>query len=141
MRVLALAFALFVAILVPVQASFSVRPTELRLTEPGAVTTLYLNNNTSTPNVYQVGSAEWVDRSDPTAVAPTTDIVISPQVLRLAPGQTGRVRIRAARPGIAGSGKAYRILARQVAPTKQSGDLSVGFNLQFNVPLLTDTNR
>jgi P pilus assembly chaperone PapD len=121
----------------PLQAGFSVRPTSLHLTKPGAVATLYLNNNTGTTNVYQVGPAEWTDRSVPTAVAPTKDLTVSPRVLRLRPGEIGRVRITAARPGIAGSGKAYRILARQVAPAQPGGDLKVGINIQFNVPLLT----
>ena len=121
----------------PLQAGFSVRPTSLHLTQPGAVATLYLNNNTRTTNVYQVGPAEWTDRSVPTAVAPTKDLTVSPRVLRLRPCETGRVRITSARPGIAGSGKAYRILARQVAPAQPGGDLNVGINIQFNVPLLT----
>ena len=45
--------------------------------------------------------------------------------------------IRAVRPGIAGSGKAYRILVRQVAPQRQPNDVNVHFQIQFNVPLLT----
>jgi len=84
-----------------------------------------------------VGVAEWVDRADPKKVRATTDIIVSPQVFRLGPHETGQVTLRAARSGIARSGKAYRVIARQVSPKNTDADLSVRFQVQFNVPLLT----
>lgn len=137
MRFLALTLAALLVVATPIEAGMSVRPTKLFLAEPGAVTTLIVDNKTDADTVYQVGAAEWLDRSDPAKVGPTQDLIISPQVFRLGPGQVGRVTIRAAQPGIARSGKAYRVLVRQVAPQRPTDDLSIHFRIQFNVPLLT----
>ncbi len=125
----------------PASAGFTVSPTVLYITEQDGIATLFVKNGTATANVYQVGAAAWVDRSDPNSVGPTRDLVVSPQVFRLGPGETGRVRIRAATAGIGGSGKAYRILARQVTPEPRSGDLNVRIQVQFTVPLLTISGR
>lgn len=105
--------------------------------KPGAIATLLVDNRTDQANVYQVGVAEWLDRADTARVAATTDLLISPQVFRLQPGQVGRVAIRAVRPGIEGSGKAYRVLVRQVSPQKATNDMNINLQIQFNVPLLT----
>jgi P pilus assembly chaperone PapD len=137
MRYLTIVAAALLVIATPLEAGMAVRPTKLFLAEPGAVATVFVDNKTNADSVYQVGAAEWLDRSDPAKVGPTQDLVISPQVFRLGPGQVGRVTIRAAKPGIARSGKAYRVLVRQVAPRRPAGDLSIHFRIQFNVPLLT----
>jgi P pilus assembly chaperone PapD len=130
-------FAMAFLFATPLEAGMAVRPTKLFMVAPGAAATLLVDNHTDTENVYQVGAAAWLDRSDPGKVGPTRELIISPQVFRLAPGQVGRVTIRAARAGIAGSGKAYRVLVRQVAPQRSPGDLSVHFQVQFSIPLLT----
>jgi P pilus assembly chaperone PapD len=132
---------LFLIFSSPLDAGLSVRPTKLFIAKPGSIATLLVDNRTNDTNVYQVGAAEWLDRADPAKVGPTKDLIISPQVFRLGPGQVGRVSIRAVRPDIAGSGKAYRILVRQVAPQRQPNDVNVQFQLQFNVPLLTVVER
>lgn len=137
MRLFAIVLAALLVVATPIEAGVLVRPMKLFLVEPGAVTTLFVDNKTDADSVYQVGAAEWLDRGDPASVGPTRDLIISPQVFRLAPGQVGRVTVRAAGSGVAGSGKAYRILVRQVAPQRPAGDLSIHFRIQFNVPLLT----
>lgn len=137
----AIALVALLLALTPAAMAFSVQPTALYLTEPAAVVTLTVTNGNDTTNVYQVGAAEWLDPRNPRKVGPTRDLVISPQVFRLKPGETGRVRIRAANGGIAGSGKAYRILARQVTPETSHSDFNVRIQVQFTVPLLTVPKR
>ena len=141
MRPALIFFAAAILFATPLEAGMAVRPTKLFIAQPGAVATLLVDNHTDTENVYQVGAAEWLERADPAKVGPTRELTISPQVFRLAPGEVGRVTIRAARPGIARSGKAYRILVRQVAPQRAPGDLNVQFQVQFNIPLLTVVER
>jgi fimbrial chaperone protein len=141
MRLLLTCVALLLLLVAPLQAGTAVRPTKLFIAQSGAVATLFVDNHTDKESVYQVGAAEWLDRDNPKKVRPTDELTISPQVFRLAPGQVGRVTIRAARAGIANSGKAYRILVREVAPQRSPGDLNVHIRIQFNIPLLTVVER
>jgi fimbrial chaperone protein len=141
MRVITAVALAWLSLAAPAGAGFAVRPTVLHLTDQRGVATLLVSNGTATANVYQVGVAEWTDRTDPRKVAPTSDLIVSPQVFRLPPGEVARVRIRAAHPGVAGSGKAYRVLARQVMPDPGGAALSVRVQVQFTVPLLTRAER
>jgi fimbrial chaperone protein len=130
----ALVAALF-AVTTASGASLEVAPTKLVVDAKGA-STLTLANRGATPIIVQIEGFAWEQVNGEDVLKPSTDVLVSPPMARIAPGgkQTVRVMVK---PGTAAQGKerTYRILASELPDPVNNEERTIRVLLQFNIPV------
>lgn len=118
-------------------AGLTVTPISLELSSAAPAQALWLSNSGSEPLNAQLRVFAWSQQEGRDQLLPTRDLVLSPPMLALQPGQ--RQLVRVIRPGVAGSGeRSYRILVDELPdPARQQQGLH--FVMQFSIPVFADT--
>jgi fimbrial chaperone protein len=104
----------------PVRASaFRVSPVQVALSSRSSSTLLTLSNESSESLRFQVRVYAWNQNPNgEMELAPTTDIVLFPSLMTLAPGADRKVRIGAATP-FGASEKTYRVFFEELPPAER----------------------
>lgn len=140
MRTLALYSTIaFAFLLMPaplVAGSLQVSPTTIDVPAPGATAKVNLRNSGSAPFSVQVRVFRWSQAGGEEKLEPTTDVVASPPIMKLAPGTDYAIRIvRATRTPIAPE-ESYRLLVDELpdAASKAKGN-GVTFLMRHSLPV------
>jgi fimbrial chaperone protein len=117
-------------------SSLEVSPVRIQVVSPDAASTITVSNPGTEPLVAQLRVFKWsrVDRAD--KLVPTKDVVASPPLTKLAPGQPYVVRIiRVAKAPVEGE-ETYRLLVDEI-PNPQTSAPSLGprFALRQSIPV------
>jgi len=103
---------------------------------PGArATRLVLRNSGDAPVGAQVRVYGWSQPEGDDRLDETRAVVLSPPIVRIAPGEEQIVRIVRQGPAPAGRDATYRVVAEEVPLTPQDANVAVGFRMRFVLPL------
>ena len=131
-----LALILFLALGLPAQAgSLQVSTVSLDVVAPGAATTLILRNTGTEAISAQLRVFKWLQQNETEELIATEDVVASPPLAKLEPGQDYTVRIvRVARRPVEGE-ETYRLLVDELPQAQRAGGLGVKFALRYSQPV------
>jgi len=131
--------ALTILVLGSVQAmasSLQVTPVRIQVEFPAAASTITVSNPGDTPLSAQLRVFKWTRIDGKDTLAPTKDVVASPPLAKLAPGQPYVVRIiRVSKKPLAGE-ETYRLLVDEI-PGRQVSIPSFGprFAIRQSIPV------
>lgn len=140
---LALLATLVVAMgVVPAQAaSLQVSPIRVEFAPTEQAQALNLGNNGSEPLEAQVRVQRWSQDGGNEQLSPADDIVASPAIVRIAPGQRQVVRLVRAHPVAGGRELSYRVLVDEL-PKKQAGQGGgLKVLLRYSIPVFVAPTR
>ena len=134
---LTLCFALLVGAAVSTAAnadSLTVSPTKLAVPNQGKQTSLTVKAGGKHLSVLQLRVMGWNERDDPSKLKPTRDVVISPPVAKLRPGQELTVRIVRVKKRAVRKRECYRVLVDRL-PGREQNKKAVKLQVRHSVPL------
>lgn len=133
MRLFWLAGALCLAVACPVQAGgFSVMPTRVQLGGDRGVQSVVLTNTSAQTVTVESQVLVWPDGA---AEQQSSDVIISPAVATLPPGQRVRLRIGLLRPGKGLKEHAYRIYFTELPAPAALQNAGIGVRLRVGIPV------
>lgn len=111
-----------------------VSPVLLDVPAPGAATTLVLRNEGAEAITVQSRVFRWTQQGGDEALQRTSDVVISPPAVRLAPGATQTIRVvRTSRSPVRGE-EAYRVILNEVPDQARRRSGAVAFATELRIP-------
>lgn len=111
-----------------------VSPVLLEVTAPGAATTMTLRNEGSRPITVQARVFRWTQPGSGDSLQRSTDVVVSPPAVQLAPGATQTIRVvRTARTPVRGE-EAYRVVLNEVPDQSRRQAGAVAFATELRIP-------
>lgn len=130
--------AILVALACPVIAKadgLRVSPVLLEVPAPGAATTLTLRNDGRDTITIQSRAFLWSQQGGSETLRRTSDVVVSPPAIKLAPGAVQTVRVvRLPKSAIRGE-EAYRIVINEVPDQNRRRGGAVAFATELRIPL------
>ena len=117
-----------------VAGSLRVGPTRLDLSARHPVAVLEVQNTADSATLAQVDTFFWTQRGGGDLLEPTTELVATPLVLNLAPGETHLVRVGLREPNRSPVERSYRLFVREVAPASVPGS-GLRFAVRIGVPV------
>jgi len=130
------AAALLGAVL-PVRAvagSLRVGPTRLELSARRPVVVLEVQNTGGAATLAQLETFAWRQEGAGDLLEPTTDIIATPAVMELAPGETRLVRVGSRLANSTELERSYRVFVREVPPAVEDAAV-LRFALRIGVPV------
>lgn len=117
-------------------AQFSIEPLMLTLPAGKLATSLTLGNAGAAPVTVQAEIAAWNQDGGEDALAPTSDLVVSPPIFKLEPGARQVVRVGRLKRATAPSREvAYRIKLTEVPPQATDNPKPVATYMQVSLPV------
>lgn len=120
--------------LVAAAGSLRVGPTRLDLSAARPVAVLEVQNTGDVSTLAQLDTFAWTQAGGDDLLEPTTDLVTTPLVVSLAPGETRYVRVGLRERGRSSVERSYRLFVREVVPTFLA-DSGLRFALRVGVPV------
>ncbi|MBP1852591.1 fimbrial biogenesis chaperone [Rhizobium halophytocola] len=115
--------------------SLRVSPVRLDLNGGTATSTIRLWDSGSTPTNVQVRVYRWTKVNGRDRLDPTTDVVASPPVTKLAPGRENLIRVvRVAKKPISGT-ETYRLLIDELPDPKKRVAGQVNVVIRHSIPV------
>ncbi|HCR3983037.1 TPA: molecular chaperone [Kluyvera ascorbata] len=120
-----------------ISATLQVAPVMLNLNATQRATALYLTNTGSEPIHAQIRVYDWSQSQGKDVLTLTDDIVSSPAVTALKPGQQQLVRIVVLNPMVHPQEQSFRLLVDELPGGHQAGTEQNGvhFLLRYSIPL------
>jgi fimbrial chaperone protein len=116
--------------------TMDVAPTTLDL-KAGVPGLFYVTNHGERSVTVQIQAMDWRQREGRDMLSPSRTLLVSPPMVRIAPGARQSVRVMA--KGVAGHARAFRLLVSQLPDVRHADD-GVQVLLQFSVPVFVDHN-
>jgi fimbrial chaperone protein len=111
-----------------------VMPTRIHLNNSARSSEITITNNNTSQQLIRVDARSWEQKNGRDVYAPTTDILVVPPVLSIAPGQEKVIRL-GMRTVLSGMReRAFRIYVTQVA-SKIKGQAAIGLSVRLGVPV------
>lgn len=126
------------AALPDVGATVAVAPLRLEIGSGQTAATLRLRNPSTTRIGVQVRAFAWSQAGGEDEYAATTDIVITPAIITIEPGEEQFFRVLRTGGGEAGGEKRYRVAIDQLPDPSQTRHGSATARLRFTIPLFLD---
>jgi len=137
LRIVLLAASAETLLGVPASATLLVNLTTVELTPANRVHDITVQNGDDRPHILQASVVAWAQGDDGTITRePTTDLVVAPRVVELAPNGTQVVRVLARAPLTDSAEKSYRVELEEIAP-RGSGRISVSVNSSYGIYVFT----
>ncbi len=114
--------------------SLRVGPTRIELSTRRPVVAVEVQNTADAPTLAQLDVFTWTQEGAGDLLAPTTDLIATPLVLNLAPGETRVVRVGLREQNHTTVERSYRLFIREVAPPFVPGT-DLRFALRVGVPV------
>ena len=111
-----------------------VGPTRIDLSVRHPVVLLEVQNVSDSATLAQIDTFTWAQAGAGDVLLPTTDLITTPLVLSLAPGETRFVRVGLRQPNQADSERSYRLFVREVPPAFVAST-GLQFALRIGVPV------
>lgn len=134
MRILLAIAALFIATQAPA-ASLRVAPVLIDLRAPARAATLTLQNMQQQGVDVQIRVFRWRQKDGRESLDPTTDVVVSPPIIKLEPGVEQVVRVvRTATQAVTGE-ESYRVIVDELPAPSRRRDGTVALLLRYSIPV------
>ena len=137
-----IAFALVLAVAIVGSAgraalagAFEVAPTTVNLSAKARTAVVRITNRGAQAVTIRVRPYDWRQSGDKDALTPSTVLVASPLMARLAPGGRQVVRLRELGPALEPGEQAHRLLVSEVESGNAAGAGEVRMLLQFSLPV------
>jgi fimbrial chaperone protein len=111
-----------------------VGPTRIDLSARHPVVLLEVQNVSDTGALAQIDTFGWAQTGTGDVLTPTTDLIATPVVLSLAPGETRFVRVGLRQLNQTDTERSYRLFVREVPPAFVAGT-GLQFALRIGVPV------
>lgn len=136
LRSACLGASLSLALVLPAVADgLRVSPITLEVLAPGAATTLTLRNDGRSTLTIQARSFRWLQNGGKETLQRTSDVVVSPPSVRLAPGTSQTVRVvRTSKAPVNGE-EAYRVVINEVPDQSRARSGAVAFATELRIPV------
>lgn len=138
-------FAAFLAMLTWLGAAdaggLAVSPIRVYLSDSMPTAALTLENNGPVASVVQLQVMAWSSEGEADSYQPTYEIVASPPIATLQPGQTQIVRVGLSRDADADRELAYRLYIEEVPPPPQPNHQGLQVALRIGVPVFVEPAR
>jgi len=111
-------------------------PTTLVMPRDKPVATLHIKNSDSKAVVFEISGFDWRQNDSGDVLTPAEDLVITPPIISLAPGEAAIVRVGllSADSGDANE-RAYRLLVDDVSGPKNNPSAGLNVRIQFVLPV------
>jgi len=117
-------------------AAIQVTPTRINLDNNAAIATLGLSNKASTPSMIQIQITHWTQTGDQDVYVPSTDLIVSPPIMSIAPGKSQLIRIALRKNSEQRNEEdAYRIYVQEIPKYHPANMPGVAFALRFGIPI------
>jgi len=113
--------------------AFSVAPIRLEMAAGARTAALTVRNQEQTPMVVQVRAFDWTQRNGEDVLEETRDLIATPAVVTVAPGESQLVRVALRRPADRERELTYRLFVEEVP--QQAGPGFVGLNVAVRMSL------
>ncbi|MDL4913999.1 MAG: molecular chaperone [Enterobacterales bacterium endosymbiont of Blomia tropicalis] len=138
-------FLLFTLMLIPqTQAANSVMiwPIDPTINPDDKASELWLENRGNATTLMQVRIFEWQQVNHKEQYQTQQQVVASPPLVRIEPGQRQLIRLIKQTPPAAGKEQAYRVVLDEIPTPRSAGDNQAGLNFQmrYSVPLFVYGN-
>ncbi len=130
-----LALLCLLAIAPALASSLQVSPILLEFANSTQAQGLWLSNTGSQPLRAQVRVRAWTQGTDGERLADTADLVASPAILEIPPGQRQLVRIVRTKPANPGQEQAYRLLVNELPTASPASSPGLRFLLEYSIPV------
>jgi fimbrial chaperone protein len=137
-RVLALGLFLFTAGPAAWSAGLQVSPVRLQFAPEQQAQALQLNNNAAAPIHAQVRVMRWAQREQQDVLEAQDEILASPAIVRVLPGQAQTVRLVRSRIATAELEQSYRVLVDELpasAPDSQAAQSGLQLLMRYSIPV------
>lgn len=136
LRSACLGASISLALVLPATAEgLRVAPVTLEVLAPGAATTLTLRNEGRSNLTVQARSFRWQQSGGRETLRRTSEVVVSPPSVRLAPGASQTIRVvRTSKAPINGE-EAYRIVINEVPDQSRGRSGAVAFATELRIPV------
>lgn len=115
-------------------AGLTVTPVSLQFQPRDTAHALWLNNSGEAPLHAQLRAYRWTQDGSRDLLQPTAELVLSPPIIELQPGEVQLVRV--IRPAAAATAEqAYRILVDELPDPAKPVRSGLNFVMQFSVPV------
>lgn len=135
---LAAGAALLTPAVASAQAALRVQPLMVEVASPSQSASLTLQNNGTEVISLQLRVFEWSQADGTDQLVPTTEVVASPPIARVAPGSSYTIRVaRTAGAAAANAEESYRLWIDELPPAipKRSEGGEVDVRLRFDLPV------
>ena len=114
--------------------SLRVGPTRIDLSPRHPVAVLEVQNTGDSATLVQIDTLTWTQSAGDESLEPTTDLLATPLILTLDPGETQSVRVGLREPIVASVEHSYRVVVGEVAPTWVAST-GLRFAVRISVPV------
>jgi fimbrial chaperone protein len=118
--------------------SLRVGPTRLDLSAQHPVAVLEVENTGDSPTLAQVDALTWTQNAGEEVLEPSPDLIATPLVINLAPGETQKVRVGLRELGSDRTERSYRVIVGEVTPTFVAS-AGLRFAVRISVPVFAST--
>lgn len=115
-------------------ANLQISPVSITFKAGQGAAGITLQNQGDTPVYGQVRAYAWSQKDGEDALAETTELVVSPPIIEIAPRATQTIRLVLRTPAGAGNERSYRLLIDEI-PRGESPESGVDIRLRYSVPV------
>lgn len=116
-------------------ASYNVDKVKVFLSANQFIDTLKLTNNSAKPVDIQSQVMSWTQPDGKEVYAPTTDIIVSPPIMKIIPKHTQLMRVGWRAPTALQTEKAYRLFLEEITPNTVLEQNAVRIKLRMGLPV------
>jgi fimbrial chaperone protein len=117
------------------KGNLQVRPTLIELPPKKAAGRIVLANTGDEPMLAQVRVYAWTQQEGEDRLAASDQIVLSPPLVKIAPGGEQVVRFVRQGTAVVGQDQSYRLIVEELPNAKTSQDTTVSIRLRYVMPL------
>ena len=118
--------------------SLRVGPTRIDLSAQHPVAVLEVENTGDSPTLAQVDALTWTQNAGEEVLEPSPDLIATPLVMNLAPGETQKVRVGLRELGSDRTERSYRVIVGEVTPTFVAS-AGLRFAVRISVPVFASS--
>ena len=118
--------------------SLRVGPTRVDLSPLHPVAVLEVENTGDSATLAQVDALAWTQNGAEESLEPTPELLATPLVMNLAPGETQKVRVGLREVAGAGNERSYRLIVGEVTPTFLTS-AGLRFAVRISVPVFASS--
>jgi fimbrial chaperone protein len=120
--------------------SLRVGPTRVDLSPQHPVAILEVENTGDSPTLAQVDALDWTQNAGDDSLEPSPNLIATPLVMNLAPGETQKVRVGLRESVGVGNERSYRVIVGEVTPPVVSS-AGLRFAVRISVPVFASTRE
>lgn len=120
-------------------ASFNVSPLRVTLTPSAKTASLTLTNEGTEPVSVQTELMAWAQKDGSDVLTPTSDLVISPPIFKIAANGSQTLRVGLLRPVDPSREIPYRLFLKEVPPPPKPGQQGVNVVMRLGIPVFVAT--